>query len=302
MSRKIINVHVAVDFGAREYYNYLVDNFTHTAKDSERLFFFCYALDSEAFNHFRKDARLSGCFEVYKMPGAYRLRTLNDWRIFLRAKITQNASLGGSNGHAAGLNRIMRTLPNLAGHNIIADSDVAVIQKGWDEIIEEELTDVDVIGTPYEPIGGFSSGTSKIQTYKDFPNPIWLAIKDGCDISGMNWMPLKEKNIAIKSQDDSDLYNLPIGYEVVRDVGWRFPQFCKEHNIKAKAFRQIKPSSAEIQVLRTGKDYNEEYQLDGKAFVGHQRGGSRHAFRATDISKSFYECVEKEVGSRKNDV
>lgn len=299
MKKKIINIHVVVAYNAREYFDYLIKNFRHTAENPERIFFFCYALDTGTYEHFKNDSRISGCYKVYRMRGAYRLKTLADWKVFLRAKLSGKSYLGGSNGHAAGLNRAMQNLKNITGHNILADSDVAMLAKNWDSLIESHFESYDVIGTPYEPIGGFSSGVSKVQTYKDFPNPIWLAVKNGSDISKMDWMPLKEKNIQIETPETSALYNLPMGYEVVCDVGWRFPLFCSENGLNAMAFQQIKPSSEHVQVLRTGKDYNEEYQLNGKALVGHQRGGSRHKFRNTEISSQFYDCVENEVGTPK---
>lgn len=294
--KKIFNIHIVVDNSARQYCDYLIKNSLHTAKDSSRLFFFCYTLDNSAQEFFQNDSRLSGCYPVYKMKGAYRLQTLQDLKVYIRAKLSGKAHLGGSNGHSAGLNCIMKNLPNVSGHNIIADSDVALLTHNWDEITEKYFENFHLLGTTYEPIGGFSSGNSKVQTYKDFPNANWLALREDCDISDLDWMPQKEKNIQIDSEEKSKLFNLPIGYEMVCDGGWKFPEFCFKKNYKAKAMRHIKPTSDEVIILKTMQDYNEEYQLDGKPFVGHQRGGSRHAFRASDVSIPFYDCVEKAVG------
>jgi len=293
---KILNVHVAVADSARLYFDYLIRNFRHTAKHPSRLFFFCYALDPQVQAAFESDPRLSGCYPVYEMRGAYRLKTLHEWKVYLRAKISGRSALGGSNGHAAGLNRVMKALPTLAGHHVLADSDVAMLMRDWDEVIEQQFEDWQLIGTPYEDIGGFSSGNSKVQTYKRFPNPIWMAVREDCDLTELDWMPAKQENIRIDSEAKSELYGLPQAYELVRDVGWRLPSYCQSRGIKAKAMSQIKPSSPDVQVLKTERDYNEEYQLDGKAFVGHQRGGSRHQFRQTDVSTEFYNCVEGAVG------
>ena len=60
--------------------------------------------------------------------------------------------------------------------------------------------------------------------------------------------------------------------------------------------KHVKPSSDEVLVITTESDYNEEYQLLGTAFVAHQRGGSRHEFKAHEMSKRFYDCVEAAVG------
>lgn len=293
---EIINVHVAVNGQSKEYADYLIENFKHTATHADRLFFFVYGLDPEAYAYFSNDSRLSNHFAVYNHKAAYRRKTWAEWKIYLKFLFGKKSNLGGSNGHAAGINHMMRNLPLLAGHHVIADSDVAMLMHGWDVWMIQELETWDLIGTPYEPMAGFSSGESQIQTYKDFPNPIWMAIHERTDISAMDWMPNKEENIKIDSTERSLLYNLPMDYELVCDVGWRFPEFCKKYSIRAKAFNQIKPSSNEIKVLRTNQDYNEEYQWEGKAVVGHQRGGSRHQFRASKVSIPFYECVELAVG------
>lgn len=296
MSNQIINIHVPVAIEARKYFDYLRLNFHHTAHDPDRLFFFVYALDEQVQAAYQNDPDISASYPVYKMKGAYRLQTWLDWKVFLRAKLTGKPSLHGSNGHAAGLNRMMQALPTMAGHHVIADSDVAMLIKDWDLIAEDLWKEFHLIGTCYEDIGGFSSGTSKVQTYKRFPNANWFGIRQDCDFSGLDWMPAKETNLKIDTEDLSQLYNLPIGYELVRDGGWLLPSYCHARNYNAAVMEHIKPKSGRAQVLQTEQDYNEEYQLNGTAFVGHQRGGSRHEFKGCDISTGFYDCVERAVG------
>lgn len=297
MAADIINVHVPLAIEARLYFDYLRRNFLHTAKRPERIFFFVYALDEQVQAAYGSSTDISVCYPVYEMKGAYRLKTWHEWKIFLHAKLTGKSALRGSNGHAAGLNRIMQALPTMAGHHFITDSDVAMIVNGWDEIALRHWKDFDVIATCYEDIGGFSSGSGKVQTYKKLPTPMWFGVREGCDISGMDWMPLKETNLPITTPELSRTYNLPVGYELVRDVGWRIPSFLEANGFRVNVMKHVSPTSPEIQVLKTGHDYSEEYQLDGQAFVGHQRGGSRHEFRRHDMSKRFYECVEAQVGA-----
>lgn len=294
---RIINVHVVVADAARLYFDYLIRNFRHSAKDPSRLFFFCYSLDQQTQAAFAGDPRLSGCYPVYEMRGAYRLKTLHEWKVYLRAKLTGRAALGGSNGHAAGLNRIMQAMPTMAGHHVIADSDVAMLTRDWDEAVCNLLKTYDIVGTNYEEEGGFTSGKGKNQTFKRLPNAVWIAIRQECDLEGMDWMPSKETNLAIDTHELSETYNLPLGYELVRDIGWRLPALIRERGYKSKATTYVGPTSSEVQVLHTGNDYNQEYHLGGKVFVGHQRGGSRNEFRQTALSIAFYNCVEDAVGA-----
>lgn len=293
---EIFNVHVVVAKESCLYFDYLVRNFRHTAAKPERVFFFCYALDKETYDRYRNSLEISACYPVYSRWSSYRRVTWAEWRTFLRAQLTGVPALGGSNGHSAGVNYATRQMPLMKGHHLIADADVAVIARDWDTATERLFEDYHIIGTPYEDIGGFSSGSGKLQTYKKFPNVIWLAIRKDCDLSGLDWFPNKQRNIAIDSEEKAALYNLPLGYEMVCDVGWRFPGFCAARGYRVLTMTQVKPTSPQAQIIRSDRDYNEEYQLEGRAFVAHQRGGSRHAFRDSDISCHFYDCVENAVG------
>lgn len=294
--KKNINVHVVVASSTHKYFDYFIRNSLHTAQYPSRVMFYCYALDKETYSAYSNSEKVSGCYPVYKDKGAFRLVTLREWMVFLRYKLTGNSGLAGSNGHSAGLNKIMKVMPTMPGHHVIADSDVAILTHDWDTMIEEQFADHHLIGTTYEDIGGFSSGDGLVQTYKNFPNANWVAIREDCDLTALDWFPRKEKNIKIDTDDKAKLYGLPVGYEMVCDGGWAFPQYASDRGYKSKAMKQVKSSSDQIQVLTTNNTYNEEYQLDGQAFVGHQRGGSHIAFRASEISISFYDCVEAAVG------
>ena len=296
---KPINVHVVVTKESQPYFEYLIQNFRHTASQPERLFFFCYALDRETYQSYANHPDVSACYAVYEDLRAYRRVTWQEWKMFIKAQLTRRPMLGGSNGHSAGLNKIMEIMPLLAGHHVIADSDVALLLHGWDEKTDQYFEDFHLIGITYEDMGGVSSGLGRVQTYKKFPIPIWLAIREDCDLMGMDWFSRKEKNVEINTIEKSKLYSLPIGYEMICDVGWAFPKYCYEKEYKAKAMQWINPTSHLSQVIKTENDYNEEHQLDGMAFVGHQRGGSRNPFRKTKVSSLFYNCVERAVGKPK---
>ncbi len=294
--RNQYNIHVVVADSSVLYCDYLIENFRHTATRKENLKFYCYALDHESHQRFASAPAVVESFPVYRDIAAYRRETWRDWKVFLQAQIGRQPMLGGSNGHSAGLNAIMQKTRSLPGHHIIADSDVAIITHGWDDKIEVLFEQFHLIGTTYEGKNGFSSGTSEVQTYKNFPNANWLAVREDCDLADLDWFPRKERHILIDDADKSQLYGLPIGYQMVCDGGWRLPSFCRERGYFAKSMRHVKPSSPDCRVILTAQDYNEEYQLDGVPFVAHQRGGSRHVFREAEVSVGFYDCVEKAVG------
>ncbi len=292
----IINFHVVVSKQTIPYFQYQIENVRHTSDKPDRVFFYCYALDQETWETFSACPWVVKSMPVYLHNWAYRKKTIGEWRIFLTWIFMRKPELAGSNGHAAGLAGMSKTMPHISGHHVIADVDTMMLKGGWDTKLCDMFDDYDLIGAPYEPIGGFSSGSATVQTYKNFPTAVWVALKKDHPWQEVNWWPEKETNIAITSKKLSEIYNLPDGYEVVRDVGWHLCSFSYEKGYQALAFEHVKPSSNRVKVLKTNTDYNEEYQLEGEAWVGHQRGSSRNPFRRTDLSINFFNEVEGAVG------
>jgi hypothetical protein len=293
----IINFHVVVSGKTIPYFLYQIANARHTADDPDRIFFYCYALDKASNQAFSNCPWVVKSMPVYKYNWAYRKKTLTEWRTYLRWLLTRHPRLSGSNGHAAGLAGVARTMPHISGHHVIADVDTILLCNSWDTELCLLLEQYDLIGAPYEKIGGFSSGSTKIQTYKDFPTAVWVALKHGHPWAEVNWWPEKGNNIPINSPELSDIFRLPQGYEVIRDVGWHLCQFSYENNLKSATFDHVKPTSGQVKVLTTDNDYNEEYQWRSKAWIGHQRGSSRNPFRETSMSVKFFQTVEAAIGA-----
>jgi len=289
---KPIIVHVVACKNTTDFFDYLRENYRSLAATPEALSFNCYALDAETVEKYQKTSDVALVEPVYLNWRSYRLRTIAEAKIFARMllKIGQ-VTLGGSNGHAAGLNAATRHLKSDAFH-VIADADTAILMRFWDQKIRDLLKDYDVVGAPYEDIGGFTSGDGPVQTYKKFPNAVWLAFSDRLTLTNINWFPAKEGNIAINTDALCKLYNLPKGRELIRDVGWILPQYIASQGGNSFSFDHIKPSSPNAIALRTGFDYHEEYQIDGVPFVGHHRGSHRHPFRQSDMSNAFFDAVE----------
>ena len=206
----------------------------------------------------------------------------------------------GSMGHANGI-RDCLDAPSSSDNvvRIIADSDTVMLCKGWDSIL---LTICKpgkriVMGTSYEAIGGFSSGNSTVQTYKNRSTMSWIAIPTFIlpEFKTFDTSPVKQANISINSIELSQRFGLPIGYELLRDACWSLPQFLDENGIEDTPLYHAKPTMDAL-ALKTGNDYHEEYQIINSEFtvpfVGHQRGSMKHPFRGNDISKSFYDQVE----------
>jgi len=202
--------------------------------------------------------------------------------------------LNGSQGHAACVERAIAMTDDGDIH-IIADSDTVVVAKGWDDYVRCELLDkrVGLIGTTYEDIGGFSSGNSIAQTYKKVPNVVWMAMSPLHSWKDLKAMPVKADELHITNENMSRIYNLPVGYQVFRDIAWQIPEYLASRGINYVGWKLLKAKNGAT-VLHDLNEYHEEYHVtaDGIPFVLHHRGSMKHAYRSSGISAAFYERVD----------
>jgi hypothetical protein len=81
-----------------------------------------------------------------------------------------------------------------------------------------------------------------------------------------------ERTIRIRTLEQAalyNLYNLPIGSELLRDVDWQLPSYLAARDIAPLAMVHVKPSSPEARVPQGTNDYHEEFHLRGRPFVVH---------------------------------
>ena len=258
-----MRLHIVTNNQTLAYYHYCVENHLKLAKNPENIEVFAYCLDSYSYTGLVRENK-----NAIRLPDN-----------------------SGSVGHALGIQAFLSNLKQ--DHiNIISDSDCVVLCKNWDEKIKNILENKGIAGTTYEDIGGFSSGNSTVQTYKNIPNFTWAALSPE-----YNWnfdaMCQKQENLQITTVEQSQTFNLPIGYSLLREGNWKLPVHLKENRIPYYSFKFVRPSSQEAKAVLSGEDYHTEYQLqDGTPFVAHQRGSMSKAFRHHHLSKTFYDACE----------
>lgn len=206
----------------------------------------------------------------------------------------------GSSGHGACVEDAL-AMTDDGNIHIIADSDTVMLAKGWDDYLRKRLLvdDVGILGVTYEDIGGFSSGSKKSQTYKGMPNAVWMALSPKHSWKQLKAQPHKGRDIVIDTQTLAAIYNLPVGYQVLRDVAWQIPQYLFDRKISYVGLKQLKPTKDAV-VLKNLSDYHEEYHADSVPFVAHHRGSLRHAYRSDKISRAFYQAVDAWLASEDN--
>ena len=205
---------------------------------------------------------------------------------------------GGSTGHAKGLNRALHT-SDPTHINVIADSDTVLLVKGWDNIIREMMLHFSVVGTPYEDIGGACSGHGRGQTYKKLPGFVFFAAAPGCPIKSLDTEPNKQMPIYINDMKLSNRYNLPVGYTLFCDVGWRLPEWLEDRQLTHYEFNNLRlkdmPGCNECDIAN--ELYSFKTQVPNTAlppvipFIAHQRSGRSTPYMQ-GASKKFYDAAQ----------
>lgn len=264
-----MRVHIVMSGRTFPYFEYCVKNHLELASDTNLLEFYAYALDEQGYD-------MASTF-MENMPG----------------EVIRLPNGSGSIGHMIGLNAIFTKIEGDEDPNVISDADCIVLMKGWDVWLRHALKTHGAIGTTYEDVGGFSSGNDSVQTYKRVPNFSWCALAAGPDWSNIDTSSDKGSPFAITTQEQSETFNLPIGFSVYREPCWQFPLFLKQRKIKSYPLNFVRPTSKEAKAVLSGEDYHTEYQLlDGTPFVAHQRGSMSKDFRVHHLSKTFYDACE----------
>lgn len=272
-----INVYVTVSPQSAPYYNYMVNNYADLAQCPERLRFIAVHLEDVLHLLKRVDRAIRVTVPYVASSSAYHAYAMN-------------AALDDFNCNSSQI-------------SILADSDTVMLQRGWDVTFEKILSKYDMTGIAYEDINGYSSGTGKLQTYKNLPAGAWLAMST---IHQVKWSELDMTQgsttpILIDTDELSRIYNLPVGYSVFPgEAGWRIPQFIYEHKLTYLTLSHVKPTKT-AKVIKTGQDYHEEFWLpDGTPIIAHQRGSRKHAFRSMPLSAPFYDACDAHINHLKH--
>lgn len=266
----MIVIHTTVSSNSLKYYEFVRENYLNLSSGKYPIFHKAYCLDTKSFHKLKNNKSIHEVIYCGEVKGSY--------------------------GHALAINEALKTLtPNAI--NIISDTDIAIVFPNWDCLLIDLLdTEYSVLGTQLEPIGGFSSGNSKFQQYKQKPTTTWLALSPKYDFKKLSVLPDKSTFKLITNEKESSRYNLPIGYSLVKDTGWQIPEYLEENNFPYEVLDIVSPKSPNAIVLKGISEYHDEFHYKGKPFLVHQRGSMTHKYRVDPLSKHFYKAVEQYLG------
>lgn len=264
---------------------------TQSDKHTQPYTIFMWETMRSLANHHDKLRMSVHCMGPTAMENLAKLPATKTYHV---PNISPDQGLVGSVGHGACVEHAL-SMTDDGDIHIIVDSDTVVLAKGWDDYVRHLVLDKDVgtFGATYEDVGGFTSGAGAVQTYKGAPNVVWMALSPLHRWQDLRALPEKSSNLEITSAGMSQIYGLPIGSHVLRDVAWQIPEYLASREISYVGLKQLKPSHVASVVLKNLSDYHEEYHVEGDVpFIVHHRGSMKYKYRSDDISVNFYAKVD----------
>lgn len=195
----------------------------------------------------------------------------------------------GSLGHAAAVESVFSSAdPSVI--NLLFDSDTVVLVNGWDDYVREQLgsfCNMDAFGASFEPVGGRCVQPGR-QMYTKHPTVTWMAWRNGC-MRNLSLAPQLNVPLLISSTEESELYGLPPGYELLRDTGWQVPSYCRDNGLRTSVLTNTRLQ--DFPGCRRCDASNELFLTRHSAtpFMAHQRS-SRNVPFMSGKSKRFYDA------------
>jgi hypothetical protein len=191
---------------------------------------------------------------------------------------------------------------------LISDIDVAMVKKNWDIESLELLKTHDVLGLPFEESSALKLGASPNNAIRPqkTPSVIWMMFKNNNPAwKNLDFTHSKDEESTI-SQLETSIYNIPEGFYVAKDVGWRIPKFLKQNNLSHFAMTNINRHSPLPPIIFSGISTDlpwgdgtgksgwlcDEGVINGVPFLAHQKLSQRWQFKGSNISKVFYDTVD----------
>ena len=184
--------------------------------------------------------------------------------------------------HTSGLNRIVDYVNG--DYIVVTDTDIAILCPNWDKVLIEKMEkeNLDILGV----------GLNTPMAYKKFPAVTFFIAKSNSYIKinpdlrpDVGIYPNKRKllgvkTMKIKTEEESNIFNLCIGELLLKDSGWQLPLLYKKNNLHGMIFSLLP--------IYTIDKVPQLYALDGQYMVAHKgKGSKRRQSKALEFIKSI---------------
>jgi len=155
-------------------------------------------------------------------------------------------------------NKIFSHIPNDEKYVFSLDGDIALLCHDWDTLLINELkNDCVVIGHEYGPRWP--------KKYQDFPC-LQCSFFDGSKVNKLNVDFRGDgKPFKIKTEKHSRIFGLPIGTNLNRDIGWKWPLRIQEAGYSAKIMQFVPGNDKRSKILQPKTKHDKKvYSINQK--------------------------------------
>ena len=168
---------------------------------------------------------------------------------------------------------------------IIADCDISILYKNWDEIILDELQNNFCFGFSYH---------DSLPRYANFPNVFLFCFRS--DMLGEMELDFRPeiiegkdapKRYSIKDPIEAKFMNRKIGFQIKCDTGWKIPLIVRSHGLGGKGMRCVHMNEPNrLLPFRNNKQkrfcmlkptHMSEWHYKGKLFGTHKQACRSHS-------------------------
>lgn len=212
---------------------------------------------------------------------------------------------GGYN-HAAAIHKALKKITE--EYVILVDSDIAILYKGWDDVIVNELNNYDCFGVAQRNIGG---------RYLNFPTTYLFAFRsyilNKVELDFRPYINSEDgtdrKYTFILNREEAEIFGREEGYKLKCDIGWRLPLLIKNAGFTNKSLPAVLAGQKGFQLPYENpeqKRYCEnkfashmyEWHYKGRLFVSHRHAGRKSPLDSKNsiIWKKRVELYIKRIG------
>ena len=167
--------------------------------------------------------------------------------------------------HTTGVNTIKEHVNS--EYLIVSDVDMAPLCQDWDKKIINRMCElgVDIFGVDH---------WSSTRTYAGFPIVTFFIVqtkvflKTNCDFRPVYQLYPNKRGMGcnlmvIKNEEQSKIYQRPIGFELLQDSGWQMPKTFKELGYTGAVLEQIENPRSII------REVGQMWHIDGEPILAH---------------------------------
>ena len=168
---------------------------------------------------------------------------------------------------------------------LFVDVDVAVLYKGWDDVIVQNLNNFDCFG------GAHAKSKSRYcrTRYKKFPKVNFFSFrKDVLKKVQLDFKPFNEEDFFGEvTKENSEFLNMEVGAKIAYDVGWKLPIIFKENGLTYNYMPCFPMDSQNSKLPYLNKEHKkfcykktftmEEWHYNKDLFATHQKHARHHS-------------------------